>query len=137
MSLQFHGSSSDYGSEIFSCNSNDLARYISNMCGFLTNPKLERGRSFIEYLLTFMKNHKGDEHFYERFFENLRERLSNTGKPLVGNHLSSLMFMKSADRAVSEDKDYLQMSIEEMSTGFGRFILVSNIAHAMEKKPEK
>ncbi len=134
--VNFFDSSGDYGSDIFFSDSNSIAAYVASACGLdVEQADKAKGELFVADLLTFMKENKLKEDFYEKFVEFVFEKNDDGGQKFTGQHMGSLITMKAADRAIKEEKSIIETTVDEVSGGgLSRFLMLSTLASKLRAK---
>jgi len=140
--INLSGASSDYTKNVFFSDSNDIVNFIiSNIAGFTTTGgNQEKGALLIRQLLEIMFEHRQQPDFYEQLVEAVNQNPKLYGGAFTSQHIGGLMMMKVQDRLILEkgNKDFLQLAIDEMTGGLGRYILVSGVArYIRQRKKEK
>lgn len=135
--VSFSGASGDYGSDIFFSDSNAIAAYVASVCGIeVTAGEKEKGEVFVQDLLEFILKHKMKKDFYERLVDDVIEKTPGK-KSFTAQHMGSLITMKSWDRSIAEEKDFIRMRIEELTSGgLARYFLVSNVTKKVREAAE-
>ncbi|MEM7819352.1 MAG: hypothetical protein QXD48_00805 [Candidatus Aenigmatarchaeota archaeon] len=135
--IEFYGSSSDFSNKFSIYSVNDIVAYLVKESGLFENVKskdegLEKGEEYINRCLDLMKKYKLKSEFYSQLIDLYQlEKIRN--KEYVGSHiLYSIAMMKSIDKAIKEDKDFLQAFIEEGTEGICREMLIRGIAEILK-----
>ncbi len=138
--VSFSGSSGDFGSNIIFSDANDVAAYVASLCGIGTiNEKMKKtGEEFIDNLLSFMKDNKLKKDFYEKFVDYgfSKDHKCKT-QVFNGQQLGALFSMKVTDRVVVDGDDILIAMVDEVTGGFGRYVMLSGVAHNMRKQKQQ
>ena len=133
--INFFGSSGDYGDKILFSDANSIAAYAASESGIkLETGEKKIGESFVKEILQIMYNHKLKSNFYEELVKNIFQRNSDKKITFTAQHIGALITMKVADRMISEGKDILTATVDEISGhSIGRAIMFSNIERKLKK----
>lgn len=132
------GESGDYTGKVLREDVNDIAKYVLSSCGVNVEGDTSTGQGFIKDMLDFMKENKIKEDFYERLLDFVYARDPQNYRAFTGQHLSSLIQMKVADRIIKEGGgDPVRFTTEEMTDGLGRYAVVAAVAAEMIKNKEE
>jgi hypothetical protein len=136
--VNFFGSSGDYGDKVLFSDGNSIAAYASSVSGIeLGIGKKEIGGSFVKEILQIMYKHKLKSNFYEELVQDLFQRSSDENLTLTSQHVGSLITMKVSDRMISEGKDMLTLTVDEVCGGsLGRAIMLFGVARKMRASRE-
>ncbi|MDQ5883163.1 MAG: hypothetical protein QG654_75, partial [Patescibacteria group bacterium] len=128
------GESGDYTGKVLREDVNDIAKYVLSSCGANVEGDISKGQGFVKDMLDFMKENKMKEDFYERLLDFVYARDPHNYRAFTGQHLSSLIQMKVADRIIKEGGgDPIRLTTEEMTDGLGKYALVASVAAEMRK----
>lgn len=132
--IEFSGASMDYGNSVFFSDSNSICKFMTQSSGLLITRTgdAEPGKAFAQRLLDFMLIKKGQNDFYEQF---VQEILSSSSELInfTPQQLGSLFMMKVLDRTINEEKNMLQLMVEETVEGFGRYVMVAGVAEKIKR----
>lgn len=132
------GDSGDYTGKVLREDVNDIAKYVISSCRANVEGDTNKGQGFVKDMLDFMKENKMKEDFYERLLDFVYARDPQNYRAFTGQHLSSLIQMKVADRIIKEGGgDPLRLTTEEMTDGLGRYAMVAAVAAEMKRPKEE
>lgn len=124
--IEFYGSSGDFSNEFSIFNVNDISSYLvkeSDLFSEVKPKNYEKGKEYIEKCLDIMCKYKLTSEFYSQLVDFY---LQNP-KPL--SHIFySLILMKSIDKAIKENKDIIQIIIEETADGIGKEMVIKGLS---------
>jgi len=126
-SLCFHGDSSDYTDYLLWSKANPVASFIAESLGLTVENNTRPGKQFMQKLLSFLQEHKLSDDFYEE----LATKSFTDGGRVTGQQLSAMLTMKSADRVLEEDEDFVSILVNELTGGFSSKIMVANAARQL------
>ncbi len=134
--VSFFGTSGDYGDKILFSDSNSIAAYAAFASGIeLGLGEKEIGESFVKEILQIMYNHKLKVSFYEELVKDIFQRSSDENIALTSQHIGALVTMKIADRMISEEKDMLSVTVDEVfGGGIGRAVMLASLARKLRVK---
>jgi hypothetical protein len=125
--LRFHGESSDYTDYLLWSKANPVASFIAETLGLAVENNTRPGKQFMQKLLSFLQEHKLSDDFYEE----LAAKSFTDGERVTGQQLSAMLTMKSADRVLEEDGDFVSILVNELTGEFSSKVMAENVARQL------
>jgi len=131
--VNFHGESSDYGSNILYSDGNAIAAYVASVCSVdVGQGDVKKGDEFIKELLEFLLKNKLKPDFYELLVEHTLDKTPQR-KSFTSQHIGALMAMKVIDRSREENADPVQIMIEEVcGGGLARHFMLASVVKRLK-----
>ncbi len=136
--IEFTDHSQDYGNNISTYCSNDIAAYLVFQSS-LSEPvsmgnNIINGGKFINKNLDMMINHKKTPEFYNQLIDmHILEKIRN-GIEVTRVDTGAIAMTKAYDRSITYGVDPIQAIVEEHSGGIGRDILLLSTVENMKLK---